>query len=288
MGRPSKVTKRTKVALVRQFHTGKLLTLHQGQQFVRSMDGVQIHVKSLRNILNQEGLKAYVQRSKSDLTKDQIAARYKFAKDHLKWTVDDWKNVMFSDETMVSRIGTFGRKFYYRRPGNKRILPHQIQKTKQGGGGKIMIWGCMTFYGVGDACWLKEMVNSETYVDVLQEYVLASRDWYDMDPRTFIFQQDNARVHTAAIVKRFFQGFNIKVMEWPPNSPDLNLIENLWSHLKYRLSQYNDTPGSIEELWERIQDIWTNTDIDFLHELYESMPRRIRMLYKNKGGYTDY
>src|SRR5690242_3844724 len=98
---------------------------------------------------------------------------------------------MLSDETTISRMGIFGRKFYYRRPENKKIQPHQILKTKQAGGGKIMIWGCMAFYGVGDACWIPTNIDAVAYVDVLQDYILACRNWYDTDPSTFIFQQDN-------------------------------------------------------------------------------------------------
>lgn len=41
--------------------------------------------------------------------------------------------------------------------------------------------------------------------------------------------QDNSPVHTANNVMNFFSNRNFELMEWPPKSPDLNPIENVWS-----------------------------------------------------------
>jgi transposase len=55
-----------------------------------------------------------------------------------------------------------------------------------------------------------------------------------IDP-TSIFQQDNARTHTAQIVREFIEGLGREIMVWPPCSPDLNPIENLWTVLKQKI-----------------------------------------------------
>jgi len=98
-----------------------------------------------------------------------------------------------------------------------------------------MVWGCITYFGVGDACRFKGGVDSEMYVDVLRDYVLASRDWYGMEPSTFIFQQDNAPIHSSQAAITFLTENNISVLEWPANSPDMNIIEGIWSYIKKRL-----------------------------------------------------
>jgi hypothetical protein len=84
-------------------------------------------------------LKAYVQPKKPDLAEDQIRKRYNFVRDHLHWSVEQWRNVTFSDETFISRIESIRRRYCYERPGDKKIKAHQVRKTKQGGGGKMMI-----------------------------------------------------------------------------------------------------------------------------------------------------
>jgi hypothetical protein len=159
---------------------------------------------------------------------------------------------------------------------------------QQGGGGKMMIWGCITFFGPGDLSRINGTLNSDFYLDILQDYVLGSFAWYRMDPATSIFQQDNSRVHTATSIQEWLSEQDFTVLKWPPNSPDLNIIEHVWSYLKRQLDHYEQAPQSVNELWKRVQDVWTNTPLDFLQELYNSMPRRMRELLRSKGGHIKY
>ncbi|KAF9106236.1 Galactose-3-O-sulfotransferase 3 [Mortierella sp. AM989] len=57
LGRPSKVSKRTRKALAHKFETGELQDIRDGQRFVQSVDGVWVHEQSIRNYLKSEGLK---------------------------------------------------------------------------------------------------------------------------------------------------------------------------------------------------------------------------------------
>ena len=43
---------------------------------------------------------------------------------------------------------------------------------------------------------------------------------------------NNALVHTARTVKAILRELEIELMDWPPYSPDLNLIKNLWALMK--------------------------------------------------------
>jgi len=52
----------------------------------------------------------------------------------------------------------------------------------------------------------------------------------------FILQQDNAPIHTAKIVKKFITDSNIQYLVWPPQSPDLSPIENVWAWLKMKIA----------------------------------------------------
>src|SRR5690606_18579454 len=98
--------------IAREFDKGELTTYKQGQRLMKSLVGEHISARTVERVLDMEGLKTYVQQKKPCLTADQKSARLKFARDHLKWTAEDWKNVMFSDETTFCRIETFGKIFF--------------------------------------------------------------------------------------------------------------------------------------------------------------------------------
>ncbi len=76
-------------------------------------------------------------------------------------------------------------------------------------------------------------------------------------------------------------------MEWPANSPDMNLIEHIWSALKKELfHRFPDTanlpgaPATVQRiLEERLQLIWRDIGADLLERLVQSMPARVDALF---------
>jgi transposase len=121
-GRKNKVPPRTKEVVARLFKTGQMNTLRDGQRFIQEVDGVQVHVQTVRRNLREKGVKAYVQQKRPDIKPNHIQDRLAFAREHINWTVDDWKRVMFSDESMISRVGSFGRTYYYSDHEHKRLF----------------------------------------------------------------------------------------------------------------------------------------------------------------------
>lgn len=287
-GRPRKISTKTRENLARHFMRGDLRSLKDGQRFVESVEGEHVHITTVQKNLRLEGIRAYTQPNKPKLTQEQIAKRLQFAKEHIHWTVEEWRNVMFSDECSISRIGSFGKKYYYHKRQQQQYLPHQVQPKQQGGGKKMMVWGCIAYSGVGDLCWIEGTMDTDTYVDVLNRRVRQSRKYLGMDKETFIFQQDNASAHTALRARNFFVRHRINVLIWPPNSPDLNLIEHVWAYIKRELDKYPESPRDLDELWRRVEAIWREIPMDFLHKLYESMPDRLAMVIQNKGRNTKY
>ncbi|GFW37331.1 uncharacterized protein TNCV_4498221 [Trichonephila clavipes] len=71
-------------------------------------------------------------------------------------------------------------------------------------------------------------MNVLAYINVLQHNLLDSAKKLSME-NTFIFQQDNDPKHTAVVTKTWLLYHAPRRLETPPQSPDLNPIENLWS-----------------------------------------------------------
>jgi len=144
-------------------------------------------------------------------------------------------------------------------------------------------------------------INSDKYIELLCSNFLPYVDALINDGAMNItFQQDNATPHTAkkshAWMEEEFKEREIELMVWPPYSPDMSSIENLWAHLKLELHrQYPDTSslhGSPDTfkciLIPRLMEVWWSIGAEVLNALIESMPRRVNALWEAKGWYTAY
>ncbi len=111
-----------------------------------------------------------------------------------------------------------------------------------------------------------------------------------------IFWQDNAPIHIARIVKSWLKEENITLFEWPPYSPDLNPMENLWGPLKSEVYKQDcgllKARGSRSEIRERLiaasSKSWEAIEEQHFKTLAESMPRHCQAVIDAGGWYTGY
>ncbi len=128
-------------------------------------------------------------------------------------------------------------------------------------------------------------MNGQRYLQVLEEKL----EHFMRMHRTTHFLQDGAPCHRSTIVKAWFAARpDIKLIDWPGNSPDLNPIENCWSWMKGQL--VNSTSTNLKELQEEIKRLWMikMADSQYLKSLVESMPRRLAEVIERGGATTKY
>ena len=130
-----------------------------------------------------------------------------------------------------------------------------------------MVWGAFWSQGTVPLQRIRGNITAQTYTEVLEQRLLPLYQRHN-PPR--IFQQDNARPHTARHTTEWFADHNIAVMVWPPQSPDLNPIENLWSSVKRQLDQRPIT--NCNQLFDCAPEIWRSIDDVEIDNLLNSMP----------------
>ena len=105
---------------------------------------------------------------------------------------------------------------------------------------------------------------------------------------TSIFQHDGAPCHKTKTISEWLHSCGYDVLgPWPGNSPDLNVIENVWMTLKRLVAPQN--PTSSDDLVKKLKEVWVSEiSQSYCKKLVHSMPDRIADVLRNKGGHTKY
>jgi hypothetical protein len=167
----------------------------------------------------------------SDVNKEKRVA---FAKEWVRKPDEVLESIWFSDETMVQSRPN-GEVVTYRAPKGSGW----VEPSNSSSGKSVMFWGVVSRQAYGP---ITEVIGKNTalnYVETLKETLLPE---LEVAQGPVIFQQDNAPIHKTDAVMAFLEENQIETIEWPPQSPDLSPIENIWNVLKMKMKALRPRP----------------------------------------------
>lgn len=246
--------------------------------------GRRISEQTVRNRLRDAGLRPYRPYRGPVLTRRHRQTRMQWALQHRQWTLrNNWRHVVFSDESQFLLSRHDRRRRVYRRVGERHAQGCVDEAPPHGGGG-VMVWGAISCTGRSVLERVEGTQTAQQYVTrMLTPHVLPM-----VAAPGAIFQHDNARPHTARMTNDYLAANNITTLPWPSMSPDLNPIEHLWDVLDRRVRARESAPATPNELFLALQEEWEAIPAQTISNLIASMPRRCRAVIAAEGGHTPY
>jgi len=242
-----------------------------------------VHKSTIRRAIRfRTKFKNRLCKKKPFISVKNMRKRILWCKQHQGWSMDDWKHVVWSDEspfTFRCKIRprawmTTGDQY------NVACMQGTLKHDK-----KINVWGCFADGKIGKIHLIDGIMDRHVYLDILKEVAKPCCEELFPDD-DYMFMQDNDPKHTSKSVLRWIKT-NINTIDWwPAQSPDLNPIENLWSKLNKACRGRQCC--SEEELFNTLKTAWNNLDPTYLTKLVESMPNRMFEVLKSRGGPTRY
>lgn len=163
---------------------------------------------------------------------------------------DHFENVIFSDECTVA-LEKHGKLTFRRLHQPRKLKPRPKHPVK------IHIWAAISCRGASSVVLFSGIMNATRYTTILEAGLLPLiNDKFSTGSHRF--QQDNDPKHTSHYAQEYLRSKNINWWKTPPESPDLNPIENVWGSLKqflrkeYKPQNLDDLKCGIRLFWRRM------------------------------------
>jgi transposase len=247
---------------------------------VEYVTGVSWSKSCIRRDLLALGFVPRVRRHAPSRSPKVFAKRLQFA---LKWVRCAADRVVFSDEHVFNTNDKSCRTQWVRE--GDRVYSRErkrVQSTQ-----RLQVWGAISV-GYKKLVVLPQTMQTGTARS--QPFRLSAHGYIShcLEPNVpfppmKVFMQDGARPHTANLTKQFLADRNVDYIEdWPPYSPDLNPIEQVWGILNLRVAALH--PEGLDELSSAVKKCWAELSQRELNKCCRSFRRKLRACVENNGA----
>lgn len=280
-GRPRMTSSRTDSLIVRRMTVNPFQSVKEVTEGIG--DCTRASEDTVRRRLHEVGLSGRRARIKPHITKVNAAKRLAFAHAHVHHTKEEWRRHIFSDETLIQQSINDKGSFVWRLISTAFDQKHVNSSVKNRN--QMMLWGCISYLGTGTLVEVEGRIDSQKYTDIILDNLQLSAHMMGLGD-DFVFQNDNAPVHTSRLTRSFFAEQGINVMDWPPQSPDINPIEHLWAILKKMVKK--EQRRKHQTFRNAVMKAWSEIPLSLIHSLIDSIPDRLHAVIASKGYSTKY
>lgn len=275
--------------VTQEVEDANIVLMHEGEPFKTAVETASevgsCSRHTVRRRLLESGLRARRPAVRPMLSAQHRLNRHQWAREHLRWTCEQWSRVLFSDEAAFQVDQKDGRIYCYRRR-NERFSQRNIQEVLNKGYGTVSVWGGIVGGKKTHLVRINGRLDAQQYIlQVLQPYVVPFLQ--NPENTADIFVQDNAPPHRAHVTQEFLRDNAVETLAWPSLSPDMNPVEHMWSMIKRALKR-RDVARNADELFAVVNELWHAIPADVVRNLTQSTRRRVRSLYEAEGGHTKY
>ena len=240
-----------------------------------------VSASSVGRIIKRQGITIRKPRRVHILTKAQRAARCSFSFWFFQ-NLDKIDKIVLTDEKRFLLDGPDGCTRIWTDPSRETL--QSLAKMDHYGKRGIMVHLAMSADGIISIERLHGPITGGKYSEFLVSTLLPTiRARLGNE---FLLQQDNAPPHAARITKELLVAEGVKTIDWPPYSPDLNPVENLWAIISNAVYRTQISFGNEDSLWHSVLKASKTIPKEMCENIVKCLPDRLRSIASSNWGYV--